>query len=489
MKIALPKLHPSHLTANEDSLRQCQLALEHKDRESYQGAQDAMRRYWRGVGERPQTERLRPSVAAEVLLCVGILTGWIGSKIQIKEAQETAKDLISESLTYFESVGDQKKVAAARVELAYCYWRAGEANEAQTMLREALKTLTTEGTTRARALLKLSTVEWTAARYHEALEILTTNAAIFQKLTNHTVRGGYHAELAIVFRNLATAENEQSYFQRAISEYQEADHQFKLARNPIFRADVKNNVGFLLFKLSRFKESHKYLEEARRLTVSFRDRARTAQIDETRAQVLIAEGKYKEAETVASRAVWALEKSGHQRLVACALITEGIAVARLGRTEHAQLIFQKAIEVAFQVEALSAAGLAALTMTEEVDQLSPAMLKAAYQQAREWLASTQSPDILRRLNEAAGKVEGLPSSLTAEEAIATLLAKPGALEDRIREYENALVKEALIQANGSVTIAASLLGTSYQALGYMLETRHKNLAKVRSPIRRRTKKS
>jgi transcriptional regulator with PAS, ATPase and Fis domain len=56
------------------------------------------------------------------------------------------------------------------------------------------------------------------------------------------------------------------------------------------------------------------------------------------------------------------------------------------------------------------------------------------------------------------------------------------------EYENALIKEALLQANGSVTHAASLLGTSYQALCYMIENRHPNLIKERSPIRRRTKK-
>lgn len=93
MKIALPKLHIPHPITNEDALRQFQLALELKDRESYQGAQNAMRRYWQGVGERPHTGGLHPSVAAEVLLCVGILTGWIGSKNQIKDAQETAKDL------------------------------------------------------------------------------------------------------------------------------------------------------------------------------------------------------------------------------------------------------------------------------------------------------------------------------------------------------------------------------------------------------------
>jgi len=424
MKIALPKLHTAHSITNAEATRLCRTALEQKDREDYAGAQETMRCLWSGVGERPNTEGLHPSVVAEVLLCTGVLTGWIGSKIQNSQAQEAAKDLITESIEYFQSVSDQKTVAGAQAELAYCYWRSGEPNEARTMLREALNKLTT-GTTKARAFLKLTTVEWTAGRYYEALEILTANADLFQRLTNHAVRGAYHSEHAIILRNLATTENKQEFFQRAIDEYRQADKQFRLAKNLIFRADVKNNVGFLFYKLGRFKEAYKYLDEARRLTIRFKDRARTAQIDETRAQVLIAEGKYKEAEYVARKAAAALAKSGHQRLVACALITQGTALARLERREHAQLIFQRAIEVGLRVEALSAAGLAALTMIEEVDQLSPETLQAAYQQAREWLATTQSTDLLRRLNEAAEKVvAGIQASLTTEDAMTALLSKP-----------------------------------------------------------------
>jgi hypothetical protein len=108
VKITLPKLHISPLT-NEEALRACQTALEQKDREDYAGAQETMRRLWRGVGDRPEAKGLHGSVEAEVLLCVGILTGWIGSKNQIKNAQETAKNLISESITYFDSVATSKR--------------------------------------------------------------------------------------------------------------------------------------------------------------------------------------------------------------------------------------------------------------------------------------------------------------------------------------------------------------------------------------------
>lgn len=486
LKIASPKLHTAHLSANEEALLRCQTALEQKDKEDYEGAQETMRRLWRSIGERPETKGLHASVEAEVLLCVGILTGWIGSRNQVKEAQETAKNLITESITYFESVGDVTKIAAARTEIAYCYWRDGELNEARTMLREALKKLTIEGNTRARALLKLTTVECSAARYHEGLEILSNNARLFQRIANHTTKGSYHTELAIILRNLATGEKREEYFRRAIAEYKEADNQFRLARNPVFRAVVKNNVGFLLYKLSRYKEAHKYLDEARRLSVSFKDKARTAQYDESSAQVFLAEGKLKEAEAVARRAVSGLEKSGHQCMAAEALITQGIALARLRRAERAQFIFQRAIEVALRIDALNIAGLAALTMIEELDNLSPATLQAAYQQAREWLSTSQSQEVKLRLGDAAGKVTAsVPGELSSEAATELLLIKPGDLQQKVLDVERETIRQALVQANGRVTLAASLLGTSYQALCYIIEARHKDLLKERSPVRRR----
>src|SRR5688500_9765328 len=137
MTITSPKLNTSHLTANEEALLRCQAALELKDKGNYQGTQEVMGNLWK-LGERPNVAGLGPPVAAEVLLCAGILTRWIGSKTQIEEAQELAKNLISESISFYEALGDFKKVAAARSELAYCYWREGALNEARIMFNEAL---------------------------------------------------------------------------------------------------------------------------------------------------------------------------------------------------------------------------------------------------------------------------------------------------------------------------------------------------------------
>ena len=491
MKITSPKLGTSHLTANDAALRRCWTALELKDKGDYGGAQEVMRPLWGRVGERPKIKGLHPSVAAEVLVCVGILTSWIGSKEGIEDAQEVAKNLISKGITFYESVSDVKKVAAARAEIAYCYFRLGALDEARIMLTEALQKLTTEGNTRARALLKLTTVEWSASRYNVALEILTENAALFKKVTNHTTRANYHNEHAIVLRHLAKSDplEREDLLQRAINEFTYADHHLQLAKNKAFQASVKNNLGLILLNLSRFKDAYSYIAEARRLAVSVRDKVLTAQFDESRAQVLIAQRKLQEAESVARGAVRVLEKSGHQCLLAEALTTYGIALARQGKRDQAQFTFQRGMEVAQQVGALNKAGLAALSLIEELDGLSRDTLQSAFHSAREWLANAQSQELEGRFAAAADKVFAvLNGELTIEDATETLFNRPCDLQKEMLKYEGMMIKQALAKANGSLTRAASLLTMSYQALAYIIEGRHKELLKERSPIRRRSRR-
>ena len=448
-----------------------------------------MRPYWSRIGEQPNTRELDLPVAAEVLLCVGILTSWIGSKNQVSEAQEIAKNLLTQSITFFEEVRDVIKVAVAQSEIAYCYWREGAVNEARSFLEDALKKLTFKGAARARALLKLSTVEWTSGRFREALEVLEQDDALFRTITNPTIKGGYHSELAIIHRNLATTENKREYFQRAVKEYKHAEKEFKLAHNQIYRADVINNLGFLQFKLGHYKEAHKYLNEARRLTVKFKDKSRTAQIDESRAQVLIAERRLTDAERIARRAVSVLRRSGRFCLMAEALITQGVALARLGRGDYARSAFQQAIQVAHRVNALNTAGLAALTLIEEVQHLAPELVQAAYRQAREWLANSQSPDTKLRLADVTDKVvASIQTELKADDATEILLTEPGGLQAQLEKYEGVIIKRALVQANGKVTLAASLLELRYQSLAYKIEHQHPELLNYRTPVRRRPRK-
>jgi tetratricopeptide (TPR) repeat protein len=137
-----------------------------------------------------------------------------------------------------------------------------------------------------------------------------------------------------------------------------------------------------------------------------RDKVRTAQVDDTRAQVLIAEGMYAQAEAIARGAARSFERAGRHCLLAETLINQGIALARMHEAERAQFVFQRSIEIAHQAGALNRAGLAALTMIEELDTLPREVQSVAYEQAREWLADSQSPDIKPRLKAAGKKIDG-----------------------------------------------------------------------------------
>ena len=489
MRTASRKLHLSHLPKNEQARCRCETALQLKDRGDYEGSQEVMRPLWRRVGERPDISGLYPSVAADVLLCVGMLTRWIGSRNEIKEANETARDLITESTTYFESAMDVKKVAEARTELAYCYWQAGELDEARVMFGEALQKLTLPSNARANALFGLSVVEWSASRYKESLKILKNNETLFEKISNQTLKGVYHMQVAMALRNLAISDNKSARLREVLKEYQKADHHLKLARNSVYRAHVKNNISYVLRELSRFKEAHQYLDHARRLTVSIRDKVKTAQVDESRAQLFIAQRSYAKAELPARQAARTFEKSGHQCFLAEALTTYGIALARLGKTVRAQFNFQKALEVAHQAGALNRAGIAALTMIEEIDELPPDILSRAYEQAGDWLAATQSQELLLRFKAAGKKLAlKLRGEEKPEATKEVLFNKPRNVKQDLLDIEREMIRKALAEVNGRVTHAASLLGMSYQGLAYLIQSRHPELLKERTPVRRRSRK-
>jgi len=380
------------------------------------------------------------------------------------------------------------RVAAAQSELAICYWWAGALEEARIMLTEALKRITTEGNTRANALIFLAAVEWSASRYGHSLKLLTENASLFRKIPNHTIKGTYHNQLAMVLRKLVTVENRAEYFRRIIREYEEADHHFKLARNALFRADVKNNVGNVLRQMRRFKEAHKYLSEARRLAVIIRDKAVVAQIDDTRAQLLTDEGRLDEAEAVARDSVSSLRKSGHQILLVDSLITHGIALARLGRKGQAQFTFQNAIELAHEANALNKAGIAALTLIEEINDLRPDVLAAAYEQAGEWLANCYNQGLLLRFKTVGIKLAKELRRDTKTENVALLFNRPIHLLDETLKFERDLISDALAKANRRVTHAAKLLGIRYQTLASIIESRHPDLLKERTPVYRRPRR-
>ncbi|HEY0006710.1 MAG TPA: tetratricopeptide repeat protein [Pyrinomonadaceae bacterium] len=396
---------------------------------------------WHRIGEHPNIDGIQPSIAGEVLLRAGVLTGWIGSCNQIEEAQEIARNLINESISIFESISYKKKILEGQNELALCYWREGRYSEARHILRNVLSLIPIDSELKARAILRTAFVECSAACYQDALKILTEAAPLFDKINNPTVKGSYHNQLAIIYQTLTEA-RQHNYLDHSFIEYAAASFHFEQAGNKRYLANVQNNLGLLYFTAHRLTEAHEHLDHARRLMNSLKDRVGAARADETRARVFLAQRRNREAERAARSAVRVLEQSGHHEL-AEALITYGKALARLKQHEQARLTLYRAIEVSEQAGAINRAGEAALA-------------------------------IIRELGGRLEEIQSLSSKLP--------------LVKELRRYEHDLIKQALIAAGGKVSHAARLLRSSHQYVAYVIEHRHQDLIPFRTPAKPRRKR-
>jgi tetratricopeptide (TPR) repeat protein len=293
------------LSHDERAKLRCQLAKQLEDVGNYEAAREALGGLWSCVGERPTLDGLEEATAAEVLLRAGVLTGWIGSVRQVNGAQENAKNLINESIRKFEGLQETGKVAEAQTEIAYCYWRQGAYNDARVWLREALGKVADDSNdeVKAVALLRLAIVERSAKRFHDALRIHIEASPLFEKSTNHSLKGKFYNGFGFVLRNLGTAEGRADYIDRALIEYTAASYHFEQAGHTRYHACVENNLGFLFSTIGKFREAHEHLDRAQALFTSMKDSVHTAQVDDTRARVLLAEGRVAEAERIVRAAV------------------------------------------------------------------------------------------------------------------------------------------------------------------------------------------
>jgi tetratricopeptide (TPR) repeat protein len=425
--------------------RACQQAKLHENKGNYEEAWRSLSAHWPHFGERPQLTGLAPSVAAEVLLRAGVITSAIGGKNQLPGAQESAKNLISESISIFQSLNYQPKIEEGQVELALCYWRTGELNEARDLLGETLARLKADSEVRCRAVLRLAIVELDSSRHHESLSLLTTNSSGFEKIENDTIRGCYHLTLGNVLELLWEQEQRSDYLDRSLIEYAAASYHFEQVDHRSYLGNVQNNLGFLYFKINRCDEALDHLDYARRVFKDLADIIALAQVDDTRAGVFLKQGLPDEAEEAARSSVDTLEKTDRHALLAESLITYGRALARLGDYTDSFAAFQRAISLS--------------ELTGSNNKASEAAL-AAFREIGEYLTVSETEKVV------SGRT----------------------LSDEVNSYEHELIKRALENAQGSVTHAARSLGISYQALGYMLETRHKSLLKDRTPPRRRMRR-
>ncbi|HKR59441.1 MAG TPA: helix-turn-helix domain-containing protein, partial [Pyrinomonadaceae bacterium] len=202
--------------------------------------------------------------------------------------------------------------------------------------------------------------------------------------------------------------------------------------------------------------------------------------------------------SVARASVRSLEQGGEQSLLTGALITHGTALARIKSTDSALTALKRGMAVAHQAGDPDSAGIAALTIIEELHpNVPPVELRDYYTQAESLLALSQDLGVRTRLGECARKIlagesgseegqfEDGPRLSAASAARGVESTVSGSLEDQVLNFEGELIRRALESSGGSVTRAARQLGITHQGLAFILNGRHKSLLSIRTPVKRR----
>ena len=371
--------------------RACEDALKLERAGDYEGARFALRVQWSRIGDRPRMAELPVDTQAEVLWRVGALSGWLGSANQIPGAQEFARDLLTESITLFESLDQQDKRAEAMTDLALCYWRSGAQDDGRALFQQALEVAQTPQT-KLRTLTNASTVEISSGRYGDALALLNAAAAFLAEVSDDWIHGSYHFQRGLAYKKLGGTEN----LDHALIEYSAASMHLVKAGHVRYLARVENNIGFILLLVGRPTEALVHLDKARAIFVSLKDSGSVAQVNETRARVFLAEKRFAEAERAIFAAITTLEQGDDSSLLAEALATAGSIFAGNGKYDNARKTFNRASDVAATAGDPHLAAVAQLRMIEEIGGvLSRDELLASYRRADQYVGDRASQSELR----------------------------------------------------------------------------------------------
>jgi len=485
-RIAVAGQRVSGGTAVERAIVACAEAKRLEKIGEYQEAYEVLAEYWPDRGQFPILPELPEEVRGELFLRIGALSCWLGSVHQTSGSQELGKDIITQALACFDQLGLPAKVAEARGDLALCYWREGAFDEARIQFSTALKVVpVSEPDLRAILLVRAGIVEVDAHRLNTALAFYNEALPLVDASQDEAIKGAFHFSFGVVFQGLSAPENREDYLDKSLVEYTAASFHFEQAGNVRAQARVENNLGNLFCVIGRYQEAHKHLDRARSLFIELEDVGTVACVDETRARTFLGEGRLVEAERMIKMSVKALERGDQQSVLAEALTTYGVVVARLGFHARAKVLFERAIHVAETIGDPEGVGRAQLSIIEELrTKLPERELVQIYLSAMELLRKAQDPVIGSRLINSAG---ALLEMLVADGTVAEAEIWEGfSFKDHVKDAERRVISRALRDANGSVTRAARLLGFEHhQSLISLINSRHKELLKERSTVRSR----
>jgi TolB-like protein len=393
------------LTPSEQLQVYCAIVREQIDAGNYEAGCRILQPWW-SIGMWPKLDGVNQQSYADLLFTAGELAGFVASTVQIARGQNHAEELLNGSVALFEQLGLKIRSAEARIELALCYHRQGLLDIGRSTLMRVLDDLCDENRELlSLALMRLASLERQAGRLNDALARLM-QATEIAELCGPWITARCYLELASTYKDLGISEDVAPYFTQAKHFYLKALYEFEAVGQHWYVGIVENNIGLLLLSLGCYENSEEHLLRSRRLFDGFSDSLRGAQVNETLARLYMETKQYILAQEVIERALRTFELADGEALLAEALTTSGIVAGRLGHFSDAKKRFEAAYKIAGRCGDYEGAGLALLTMLEEMgNRLEQVERVQISEELQGLLAATQQTALRTRVQRCIANIE------------------------------------------------------------------------------------
>lgn len=446
----------------------CEEIYECEMRGDLRQAIDLLAPYWKGFDSEINISSVTKIAAANLLLRFGSVISAYGSAEQINNSQEKARECLSRAGRIFDDLDDSEGKAQCQNKTGVTYWRNGDLDTAQIYFRESLF-YARSNESKAIANLNLAMSESSSFRHSSALKFYETAYQFIGGISVFTeakIRNG----IGLVYKDIGKSLSETergAYFDKAIIEFEGALICYEAVQNSRSMILARNNIGFLYYSIGLYDEALRVLEIAEAEARRIQDKDHLSVVSDTLARALIAKGDTRRAVEVAADSVRYLESFESSNLLATALITYGIALARSGEIEKAKSAFRQAEEVAHFIQDFTLANSARLfALREMFSAYSPKDRLSSYLDAVKNLSGNQEKDISDALDDIAAKIEpeiesSVPKAETDKRDLIPL-SRPFSLDEKLKTISREYIEAAIRETSGNQSRAAALLGMSRQ---------------------------
>lgn len=360
----------------------------------------------------------KPEIKAELLRLYGFFLSSYGQAKNKKNYHVKAVDILTAANKIFNDLNDEPKIAESNIQIAFCYWNAGEIDNCEAFLRLSEFDFCGDRQHQVYLRIKISQMMllcW-LRKISNASEIFNELAPLIKSCGDLRLQALFYGEAGILLQI-------KKKYNEAIIYLNEAVRVNKENGNNLLLALAYNELSLLYQELRLFGDAHLFSDKSLRILQDNGFTGWVPHILDSKALILLEEGNYKDAMLKVEEALIEFYRGEDYKGLVGSLWTRVLCLLRLGMTDDAIFTYGQLQQIA----------------TEKLGEAT---------------AKRFAADFEREIH----PIRNLP------------------LDEEVGEFEKVLIARALIKTDGAKVKAAKLLRlNNHQTLSYILKQRHPDL--------------